>query len=135
MSARSSRDSQEAASSVGDLGAMGRTATSRLKVTYLVVVIFESVDIMLLREDRRGWRREIVPEVSFAGSILDLLGSEKDEDEEAASFFSEFCLVNSRLHRRKDSTLTGSGRRCFGGDTSTSNNPSGPPAPRRGRLT
>ena len=77
-----------------------------------------------------------MPEVSFAGSILGLLGSDDDEeDDDAASFFSEFCLVNSRLHRRKDSTLTGSGRRCFGGDTSTSNNPSGPPAPRRGRLT
>ena len=54
MSARSSRDSQEAASSVEDLGAMGRTATSREKVTYFVVAIFESVDMMLLRDDRRG---------------------------------------------------------------------------------
>ena len=98
---RSSFESQRTFNSASDLGAIGRTFTSRLNVTNLVALIddddveaVEPVEVELvdevLRDDRRGRRREAEMDPKEAG--FDLVASEafRSLDDEDVSFLSEF---------------------------------------------
>lgn len=115
MAWRSSFESQRTFNSDSDLGTIGRTFTSRLKVTNLAVPIdndeveleaVEPVELVdeVLRDDRRGRRREA--EMEPKGGAAGLFGSEAfrslviDDDAPVPSFLSEFWRVYSRLQRR-----------------------------------